>query len=269
MTVEMTNNPTAAETDGNQEPQGGLESTEETTVEGTGTTQEQPETDSGVEEESQVKGVDLNKAISRLSKAEQKAYKAFQAEFTKSKQKLSDYELFEQQVNSMLSDPEVSALLKAKSEKAKAEKQPDLSKMSEEEIFNYTVDKRVEEKLSALEQKMEAKYGSFINESLVKQGNQLINDFAQSKGLEVDAVRELAKYAVGHRVSLDEAYKVAYFDKIPEQAKQDALKDLEIKKNANLELGNVPTGATPVSPQKPTIKEALDMARKETGITKL
>ena len=79
-------------------------------------------------------------------------------------------------------------------------------------------------------------------------------------------VRELAKYAVEHRLPLDDAYKVAYADKIPEQAKQEALDDLDLKKKANLELGNIPTGIAPVIPEKLTFVEAAKMAEKTTGL---
>lgn len=266
-----TNNPSATEPVVSQEPVSeGLEEAAEVAVEGTGTEAVQPEKDTATEatkkvEKEQAKGVDLNKAIAKLTPAEQKAYKAFQADYTKKSQYLSEYEAWHKTV---VNDPDYIAMTKAKEEKAKAEiaKQPDFSKMSDEEIFNYTVDKRVEEKLSKLEEKMEGKYGSYINSSLVKQGNKLIEDFATDRKIEVDDVRELAKYAVQHKVTLDEAYKVAYFDKIPEAAKQAALDDLDLKKKANLELGSIPTGIAPVMPEKPTIRQAIEMASKQTGI---
>ena len=133
-------------------------------------------------------------------------------------------------------------------------------------IFNYTVDKRVADKLSELEAKMDSKYGTYINSRLVSEGDKMISDFAEAKKIDVDEARELGKYAVNHRVSLDDAYKVAYFDKIPLQAKQEALQDLNLKKSANLENGNIPAGVTPVMPENPTIAQAFEAAKRELGI---
>jgi hypothetical protein len=266
-----TNNPTVSEPVVSQEPVSeGLEEAAEVTVEGTGAEAVQPESkekDTVTEkvEKEQAKGVDLNKAIAKLTPAEQKAYKAFQGDYTKKSQAAAEYETY---YKNLMADPEFVAFAKSKQEKAKveAEKQPDFSKMNDEEIFNYTVDKRVDEKLTKYKEEVESKYGGFINESLVKQGNKLIDDFAEEKKIDVEDVRELAKYAVEHKVTLDEAYKVAYFDKIPEQAKQEALEDLDLKKKANLELGSTPTGVAPVMPEKPTIAEAAKLAEKMTGL---
>ena len=64
-------------------------------------------------------------------------------------------------------------------------------------------------------------------------------------------------------MSLDDAYKVAYFDRIPAQAKQEALQELNLKKSANLENGNIPTGVNPITPERPTIAEAFAAAKRE------
>ena len=71
---------------------------------------------------------------------------------------------------------------------------------------------------------------------------------------------------MAHKVPLEDAYKVAYADKIPEAARQEALDDLDLKKKANLELGNIPSGVAPIMPEKPTVKQALEMAKRELGI---
>ena len=271
MVEESTNNSTVEESASVQEPTNeGLEATEETTEE-TGTEEVQPEPQAKDTEpeikDTKTKGVDLNKAIARLSPEEQKAYKKFQAEFTKKSQSLSEMERskaeYEEYVNRLNSDPEVSAIFKARAEKAAKSQEPDFSKMSDEEIFNYTVDKRVTDKLSELEKKMEDKYGSYINSRLVSEGDKLISDFATAKKIDVDEARELGKYAVDHRMSLDDAYKVAYFDRIPAQAKQEALQELNLKKSANLENGNIPTGVNPITPERPTIAEAFAVAKRE------
>ena len=271
MVEESTNNSTVDESASVQEPTNeGLEATEEITEE-TGTDEVQPDaeakdTESTVKE-TKTKGVDLNKAIAKLSPEEQKAYKKFQAEFTKKSQTLSEVERaraeYEDYVNKLNSDPEISALFKARAERTAKSQEPDFSKMSDEEIFNYTVDKRVADKLSELENKMESKYGSYINSRLVSEGDKLISDFATAKKIDVDEARELGKYAVDHRMSLDDAYKVAYFDRIPAQAKQEALQELNLKKSANLENGNIPTGVNPITPERPTIAEAFAAAKRE------
>lgn len=267
------NNPTVIEPVSVQEPiSEGLDNTAEVAVEGTGTVEEQSleVKDSEAGKETQAKGVDLNKAIAKLTPGEQKAYKAFQAEYTKNQQILSEHEKriadYDSYYSDLMADPDFVTLQKAKQTKAEAAKEPDFSKMTDEEIFNYSVDKRVQDKLTELESKMETKYGTFINQKLVSEGNKIMEDFAQEKKLPVEDVTSLAKYALEHRVSLDEAYKVAYFDTIPQQARQEALDDLDLKKKANLELGNVPSGITPVMPDKPTFREAANLAEKQTGL---
>jgi len=270
--MEVTNNPTAIEPVAVQElsESQGLEEAAEVAVEGTGTAEEQPAKDSKTGKETQVKGVDLNKAIAKLSPEEQKAYKAFQAEFTKKSQSLSELEKakaeYEETFNRLNSDPEISAIFKARQEKAAKAQQPDFSKMSDEEIFNYTVDKRVADKLSELEAKMETKYGSFINESLAKQGNKIITDFAEEKKIPIEETWELAKKVFDYKPTIEDMYKLKYFNKFPEIAKQEALDDLDLKKKANLELGNIPTGIAPVIPEKLTFVEAAKMAEKTTGL---
>ena len=265
-----TNNPAVSETVGIQEPVSvGLEEADVATVEGTGTEVVQPEKDTATEKvakEEQVKGVDLNKAIAKLSPEEQKAYKAFQADYTKKSQTASDYEKeiagYKDYYRNLMADPDFVALEKSKKTKAEAAKEPDFSKMNDEEIFNYTVDKRVKAITAELETKMDSKYGTYIQTKLVTEGNKLIGDFAEAKKIPVEEVRELAKYAVGHRLTLDEAYKIGY----PGQVKQEALDDLDLKKKATLELGSVPSGVAPVMPEKPTIRQALEAAMKTTGI---
>ena len=267
-----TNNPAVSEPVDVQEPTGSLEEAEVTTVEGTGTEVVQPEKDTATEKvtkETKVKGVDLNKAIEKLSPEEQKAYKAFQADYTKKSQSHADLEkenkTFKDYYGNLMKDPDFVALEKSKKAKAEAAKEPDFSKMNDEEIFNYTVDKRVQDKLSELEKKMDTKYGTYIQTKLVAEGNKLIGDFAESKKIPVEDVKKLAKYAVEHKVPLEDAYKVAYADKIPETARQEALDDLDLKKKANLELGSIPSGVAPIMPEKPTVRQALEMAIKTTG----
>jgi hypothetical protein len=269
MTVEL-NNSGVAESDVSQEPSGLAEAGETTEETEAGT--EQPAADSGTESKQIVKDekVNLFKAIEKLSPAEQKAFKEWQADYTSKTQSASELEKKMEQYQGYLdnlgNDPEIQAILKARQAKAQAEQLPDFSKMSEEEIFNWTVDKRVEEKVSALEKKIEAKYGTWYQSELADKGNKMINEFAESKKVSVDEAKDIAKYAVAHSMSLDEAYKVHYFDKIPQQAKQEALEDLELKKKANLELGNIPTGVAPILPKFPSIREAAEAAAKEHGI---
>lgn len=268
--AKITNIPTVSEPVESQEPVSvGLEEADVTTVEGTGTVEEQPVKDSETGGKEQVKGVDLEKAIAKLTPAEQKAYKAFQADYTKKSQILSDHERkiagYEEYYRNQMADPDYVALAKSKQAKVDAAKEPDFSKMSDEELFNYTIDKRVQSKLTELETKMDAKYGTYIQSKLVAEGNKLIGDFAEEKKIPIEDVKELAKYAITHRVPLEDAYKVAYADKIPGIATQAALDDLDLKKKANLELGSIPSGAAPVMPEKPTIKQALQAAVKETG----
>lgn len=261
------NNPIVTDVAAVQEPalkNEGLNETTEVTTEGTGKVEEQPIQDSKTTTKQEK--VDLNKAIAKLSPAEQKAYKDFQADYTKKSQAAAKITEYEQYLNTLTSDPDIVAVLKAKEAKAQAAKEPDFSKMNDEEIFNYTVDKRVQSKLEELENRMESKYGSFIQNKLVSEGNKIIEDFATDKKIEVDDAKELAKYAVEHRVTMDEAYKVAYFDEIPRQAKQEALDDLNLKKQANLELGNIPSGVAPVMPERPTVMQAYEMAKRQTGI---
>jgi hypothetical protein len=276
-----TNNSDKVEAEEIQEPTIGLDGQEEI-LEETGTTEEQPKEDSEVAEDATLKeakgnkdevrkkGVDLNKAIIRLSPEEQKAFKDFQAEFTRKSQTLSEREKqiaeYDEYVKSLQSDPEVAALFKSRAEKAAKSQEPDFSKMTDEEIFNYTVDKRVQSKLAELEKKMDSKYGTYIQQKLVDEGNKLINDFADAKGLDVEEARQMAKYALDHKLSLDETYKVFNYDKLPQQAKQEALADLDLKKMANLETGSVPTNVAPVNPDKMTFAEAAMAATKQTGI---
>ena len=271
--ADETKNPASEETADIQEPESGLEETAEPVVDESGTEAVQPEKDTATEKaakETKEKGVDLNKAISKLSPAEQKAYKAYQADYTKKAQSLSEHEKkveqYEKYYQDLIKDPDFIALQKSKAEKAKAEAEPDFSKMSEEEIFNWTVDKRVQDKLSELETKMDSKYGTYISQKQVAEGNKMIADFAKEKAMPEEDVRELAKYAVEHRVSLNDAYKVANYDNLPEQAKQQALEDLNLKKKANLEQGNVPSAVAPITPEKLSFDEAAKLAEKSTGL---
>jgi len=265
-----TKNPTDSETAEIQEPTESLDETEVTTEDESGTVEEQPKEVSETEKatgKKQAKGVDLIRVLEKkLTPAELKAFKTSQAEFTKKSQTLSEYEKkisdYEGYYKDLMTDPEVAAILKSRQAKAEKEKEPDFSKMSDEEIFNYTVDKRVKAITAELESKMDTKYGTYIQSKLVAEGNKLISEFAASKKIPEEEVRGLAKYAVEHRLTLEEAYKVGY----PDHVKQEALDDLDLKKKANLELGNIPSGATTVLPEKPTVKQALEAAMKTTGI---
>ncbi len=276
--ADETKNPAAGETAEVQEPVG-LEEAEVTTEDESGTVEEQPESEETKVSETekstgkeQAKGVDLIKVLEKkLTPEELKVFKNSQADFTKKSQSLSDSEkkvqAYEDYYKGLAADPEFVALQKSQKEKAKVEKEPDFSKMSEEEIFNYTVDKRVQGKLSELEKKMDNKYGTYIESKQVAEGNKMVEDFAKEKGLTVEEVRKnILSYAVEHGTTLGEAYGANYQDKITEKSQQDALEDLEVKKKANLELGSIPSNVAPVSPEKMTFAESAKQAEKETGL---
>jgi hypothetical protein len=268
MVVEL-NNPTVEPVVSNQEPTTeSLEVATEPTVEGTESASEQPIVDSKASK--QAKGVNLFEAIKKLSPEEQQAFKEYQTDYTKKAASLSDYEKrvaeTESILNQMVSDPDIGKILESRRQTSQKQQMPDFSKMSDEEIFNWTVDQRVNQRMQELEQKIESKYGRWYNDTLVEQGNKIMQDFSTSKNIPIEEVRELAKYAVSHNVSLDESYKVKYFDEIPKAAKQEALEELEIKKNANLETGHVSPNASLVVPEKPTIRQAADLAEKQTGL---
>ena len=214
--ADETKNPAAGETAEVQEPESGLEEAEVTTEDESGTVEEQPEgEESKVSEtekstgEEQAKGVDLIRVLEKkLTPKELKAFKDSQADFTKKSQSLSDSEkkvkAYEDYYKGLAADHEFVALQKSQKEKAKTEEEPDFSKMSEEEIFNYTVDKRAKQLVAESEKRMDDKYGNYIQNKQVAEGNKMIADFAESKKIPEKDARELAKYAVDHSVSLEE-----------------------------------------------------------------
>ena len=287
--ADKTNNSEVVESVEVQEPATGLDGTEEV-IEETGTVGEQPVEDSETakaekpedtsskdakEDKGKVKkkGIDLIKAIEKLSPAEQKAFKDWQADYTKKSQSLTEIEKakneYEEYVKSLQSDPEISAIFKARAEKKAKEAEPDYSTMTDQEIFRHEVRKEakieVGEATKVLKEEI-AELKADLNARRVEEGNRLLADFAKEKDITVAEALGMAKEMFNRKPTLDDIYKLKYFDTLTEKAKQEALADLDLKKQANLETGSVPTGVAPINPEKPTFAEAAMAAAKQTGI---
>lgn len=238
---------------------------------GTGKEDKQPETDLSAEEGKEAAPFTDKVDPNKLSPELQKVYKNMQADYTRKTQELKsivpkyqEAEQAKQVLQQLWADPEFQKWRTAETERRQqAQQEPDYDNMTEEDRY-----KHYEEKIKSLEDRLnqsQQTYGTFIKQAQREKAQKTINDFkAKHPELREEELARLAPVVRQHGINLEQAYTLTYPDRFKQQAVDKARGELQAKKKANLETGGG-AQASPQTPDKPSLDQALAMAKKEHG----
>lgn len=238
---------------------------------GTGKEDKQPETDLSAEEGKEAAPFTDKVDPNKLSPELQKVYKNMQADYTRKTQELKsivpkyqEAEQAKQVLQQLWADPEFQKWRTAETKRRQqAQQEPDYDNMTEEDRY-----KHYEEKIKSLEDRLnqsQQTYGTFIKQAQREKAQKTINDFkAKHPELREEELARLAPVVRQHGINLEQAYTLTYPDRFKQQAVDKARGELQAKKKANLETGGG-AQASPQTPDKPSLDQALAMAKKEHG----
>jgi len=210
---------------------------------------------------------------SKLSPELQKVYKSMQADYTRKTQeiksimpKYQEAEQARQVLQQLWADPEFQKWRAAETERrqqAGQQQEPDYENMTEEDRY-----KHYEEKIKKLEDQVnqsQQTYGTFIKQAQMEKAHKVITDFRRKYPEVTDQeAAELAPVIRRHGVPIEKAYIMTHPERFEQKAVEKARAELQAKKKANLETGGG-AQASPQTPDKPSLDQALAMARKEHG----
>ncbi len=219
------------------------------------------------------KGVDPEK----LSPELKTIYKSMQSDYTKKMQDLKqiqsvfpEYERAAQILNQLASDPEFQKWRESEVQRRNQtpkEPEPDFDNMSEDERYEYIAKKVAKETEDRLRNEFQQTYGTFMNKELEAKAMGTINEF-KTKHPEAknDELAKLAPVIKAHNLTLDQAYAMTYPDRVSKQALEKARQELYVKKQANLETGNLPGDAAPnTSGQPMSVQESWEMSKRQAN----
>lgn len=186
-----------------------------------------------------------------------KDYERLRAEFTrrtqewaKKEKELEELKAFRDQ---LMNDPSFKEYLEARS---KPKQEPNWDEMTEEEKALLTLQNYFQKFTEPYEKRI-SELERYIQYQLYEQGVKIWNDFIKEHPDAVEIKDQIAELMEKHNLDLDKAYKIIKADELREKGKQEALKELEAKRSANLEI----PGRTPSSISKPQIKDIWDAYR--------
>ncbi len=271
---EETNNPEVQAEEQEQAQTSDVEESQAPSTEqeqGTGEEDKQPEADLSAEEGEEAAPFTDKVDPNKLSPELQKVYKNMQADYTRKTQeiksimpKYQEAEQARQVLQQLWADPEFQKWRATETERRQqAQQEPDYDNMTEEDRY-----KHYEEKIKSLEDRLnqsQQTYGTFIKQAQMEKAQKTINDFrAKHPEAKEEELARLAPVIRQHGINLEQAYTLTYPDRFKQQAVDKARSELQAKKKANLETGGG-TQASPQIPDKPSLDQALAMAKKEHG----
>jgi len=190
---------------------------------------------------------ETEQAESGTDKTEQpKNYKELQAEFTRKSQEYADFKKqFEKQQEELNAFRQYYSQQQIQQKQQPEEKSAkDFAEMTEMEKFNYLVDQRITDSVKPYIDKISA-LENYISSMQQESANRVWNEFVQQHPDAVNYSDQLAQLITQHNMPLDRAYKLLKADIAPVEAKQEVLKEIQVKKDAaKLQMPVTKTPAT-------------------------
>lgn len=201
------------------------------------------------------KGIDPEKLAPELKQL----YKSMQADYTRSKQQVkADLEELNQWrgLRQTKEFQEWAANIRKMQEKAaaKTSEQPDFDSMTDDEKIEY--------KLQEYKKQIDSKYEPFIQQVYMEKAQAILDKFLNDNPDAKEKLPEISQIINEYKLPIDKAWKIVKSDLAKPEAKQEVLKEMQVKKDANLQMPKL----QPSQPNKTKVKdifEAYEMAKKE------
>jgi len=219
--------------------------------------------DSGQEDIGQV--IETEQADLGTDKAEvtPETYKSLQAEFTKKSQRLAE---IERQREKELEELSTYRQMYAQQPQQKTAK--DFAQMSEMEKFNYLVDERIGETVKPYISKI-AQLEGVLSNIIMENASKIRSNFFEVNPDAAKYEDQIATLMTKH--SIADPNKAWNFLKVElglvkNEAKQEVIKEIQVKKDASKLMKPVSTPSTPISEKPKTFDEAYEQSLKELGM---
>lgn len=192
-------------------------------------------------------------------------YKELQSKFTKTAQEKAEIE----RIRSKEAE-ELATFRKMYAEQPKQQPQKsakEFAEMSEMEKFNYLVGEQVNSIVNPYIQEIQQLKGtlnSIVNENAAK----MRDSFLQSNPDAVQYENDIAKIMIQHNIGSPQKawnFLKTELGLTKNEAKQEVIKEIQVKKDASKLMKPVSTPSTPINTKVSSFEEAYEKALKETG----
>lgn len=224
-------------------------------------------------QEGQVEAIETEQAKEGTDNVEvtPQAYKSLQAEFTKKSQRLAELEkqrekeLEELEAYRQLYMKQMQQMQQPKEMPQKTAKE--FAEMSEMEKFNYLVDQRVSEIVNPHMAKISQLEG-ILNAMVMENAAKIRNSFFEANPDAIPYEEQIATIMTNHNIK--DPQKAWEFFKVQSglaknEAKQEVIKEIQVKKDASKLIKPISTPSTPISEKVASFEEAYQKALKELG----
>lgn len=226
---------------------------------------EQPATDSVTVEDSFM-GKDFDPKTLEGKPELEKAYKQMQSNWTKKNQDFSGkqdrYDKLEAWEKDLNSNPYFQQWAQDMERMVKMQQagQKDISNMTEQERFDFAVDKKLSD---YIEQKIDPRVKTLEQERATARVDTFLSQNPEAKEYAVKISGIMKQHPT---LSMEQAWKFIKSDFAKDDAKKEVLSELEVKGNANLELPGK-QASQPARKAKMTVEESAELASRQTGIS--
>ncbi len=208
-----------------------------------------------VEDKSGIKSEDEKDLKARYTKVTQE-FSEFKKQRDKEAEELTNYRsMYAEQVKQeQAKKPDPTKPLSAK----------DFANLEPMDQLNYLVDQRITETVNPYLDKIKQLEG-YIQHTQQAEAQRTWNEFVAVHPDAVNMAGELSQTITQHNMPLDKAYKLLKADQAIPDAKQEVLKEIQVKKDASKLMKPLSTPTTPINATVASFEEAYEKASKEHG----
>ena len=198
-------------------------------------------------------------------------YKNLQGEFTKTKQEFSevkkqrDKDAEELAVYRKMNADQIKQQQANKPDPTKPLSAKDFANLEPMDQLNYLVDQRITETVNPYLGKIKQLEG-YIQHTQRAEAQRTWNEFVAIHPDAANMAGELSQTITQHNMSLDKAYKLLKADQAIPDAKQEVLKEIQVKKDASKLMKPLSTPTTPINATVANFDEAWELTKKELAI---
>lgn len=201
-----------------------------------------------------------------------KNYKELQAEFTRKSQELSE---IKKQQDKAAQELAVYRQMYAEQNTPKPEtpqgtfdkelSAKEYAALEPMEQLDYLIDRRMTKNVKPYIDKI-SQLENYIQSNIQQESQRTWNEFVAQHPDAANMAGDLAQVIAKHNMPIDKAYKFLKADMALPEAKQEVLKEMQVKKDASKLMKPVSTPTTPSNNKVNSIEEAFEKSLKGMGI---
>ena len=225
--------------------------------------------DIGQVEAPETEVVEQSEVETENAEEQPKNYKELQAEFTRKSQELSEIKKrYEKDVQELQTFRQIYAEQnKPTAPVISADKElsaKEFASLEPMEQLDYLVDKRIAKNVKPYMDKI-GQLESYIQANVQQESQRTWNEFVATHPDAVNMAGDIAEVIAKHNMPLDKAYKFLKADMALPEAKQEVLKEMQVKKDASKLMKPVSTPTTPTNDRANSLEEAFAKTLKGLG----